>query len=91
MILLHVQALDGLALRGDDLVGLTGEAEGFVAADGVFLSVDAGSDFDVILRKKLLRASAGDSTLAVIGPGNGLHTWKLSRQALRGNDRGRYP
>jgi hypothetical protein len=73
------KAFHRLAFGGDDLVRGAGDAQGFVATDGTFFGVDAGGDVNVVFRKKLLRASAGGSTLAVVGPGNGFHFSKLAR------------
>ena len=73
------QAFHRFAFRRDDFFGLTGQTNRFVAADGVLFGVDTGGDFDLVLRKKLLRSSAGDSTLAMIGPRNGFHFPKLTR------------
>ena len=73
------QPLHGLALGGDDRLGRAGEAKGFVPANGIFLCVDTGCNVDLVFRKKLLRSSAGGSTLAVVGPGNGFHFSKLPR------------
>ena len=73
------QPLHGLALGGEDRLRRAGQAKGFVSADGVFLCVDAGGNVNLVFRKKLLRSSAGGSTLTVVGPGNGFHFSKLPR------------
>jgi len=68
LVLLQVVADDLLALRRNDLINVLRDAERILAGNGVLLGIDGLSGLDFVLRKKLLRAAAGDSPVAVVHP-----------------------